>query len=109
MFYNIGTRSLGEGGDWLSLRKTLFLAPTMESMENPSFDLLETADEDWGDCRMEDLTSMLKKLFSFVAEAAAKWDTVFLDAKFFQVSLIFADNAAPTLWTGSLDYPQILG
>jgi hypothetical protein len=40
------TKSLGDGGDWLSLRKTLFLAPTIESMEKPNLDLLDTAAED---------------------------------------------------------------
>jgi len=46
-FCDACSRSRGDGGDWLSLRKTtLFLAPTMESMEKPSFDLLETADDD---------------------------------------------------------------
>ena len=53
--------SLGDGGEWLSLLKTeLFLAPTIESMENPSFDLLDTALEDWGDCSIEDMVSLAR-------------------------------------------------
>jgi hypothetical protein len=32
----------------------------MESMENPSFDLLDTAEEDCGDCNIEDMVSLAK-------------------------------------------------
>ena len=74
-FCDACSRSLGDGdgGDWLSLRKTtLFLAPTMESMENPNFDLLETADDDCGDCRMEDIVSAAKVIVRSVVIGITK-------------------------------------
>ena len=58
-FCDACSRSRGDGGE--SDLKTLFFAPTMESMEKPNFDLLdETADEDCGDCKMEDMVSLAK-------------------------------------------------